>query len=134
NAGNAAGCNDCGISTFVALSTDPSQNALVTDCQQMIANIQGDQEWTVNANNRVIVSYGSCFFNAVAPNGGQANIGNGDVIDLVNDSIEMFAKNGYVSVKGGYSQTVTSAGTMPCDNAEVAGAQQVQIDWTLTST
>ncbi|KAF7190706.1 hypothetical protein HII31_07865 [Pseudocercospora fuligena] len=134
NAGAAAGCNDCGVSSFVELSTDPDSNPLVNDCQQMIANIKADQEWTVTASNRNIVSYGSCFFNAVAPNGGQANIGNADVIDLVSDSIKKYAKNGHVGCQGGYSQTVTSAGTMPCDNAEVEGGQQVQIDWTLTST
>ncbi|KXT14191.1 hypothetical protein AC579_2447, partial [Pseudocercospora musae] len=128
NAGAAAGCNDCGISSFVELSTDPDSNPLVSDCQQMIANIQADQEWTVTASNRNIVSYKSCSFNAVAPNGGQANIGNADVIDLVSDSIKKFSKNGRVGCQGGYSQTVTSAGTMPCDNAGAQGAQQVQID------
>ncbi|KXT02360.1 hypothetical protein AC578_184 [Pseudocercospora eumusae] len=134
NAGGAAGCNDCGTSSFVELSSDPNSNPLVSDCQQLIANIQADQEWTVTSNNRNIVSYGTCFFNAVAPNGGQANIGNADVIDLVSDSIKKFSKNGHVGCQGGYSQTVTSAGTMPCDNAEVQGAQQVQIDWTVTSS
>lgn len=74
---------------------------------------------------------GSGSFNAIAQ-GGKAKIGNGDIIDLVNDSIRRFTKTGRVGAHGSYKQTVTSAGTTNCDNA-VAGSPQVQIDWTLTA-
>jgi len=98
--------NECGTSTFTDETSDASP--LVSDCQQIIANIQGTNgEWApenVNKNTNTIASYGSCNFDVQSntPGNGAVDyyVGAQDIIDLINSSIQMFASNGKVGSKG----------------------------------
>lgn len=59
NAGNAPGANECGVSTFTEL-TQNQQQPSVDDCQQMVAQIQGDHTWPVDENGETLASSGTC--------------------------------------------------------------------------
>lgn len=64
NAGNAAGINDCGISSFIGLSQNPENNPTVQDCKDMLLqpDVANDNEWTVTSTNQIIVRYKTCAF------------------------------------------------------------------------
>ncbi|EME83862.1 uncharacterized protein MYCFIDRAFT_102479, partial [Pseudocercospora fijiensis CIRAD86] len=89
--------NDCGDSSFVKVTM--SNRPLVADCQQLVANLAGNQEWRVTTSGVQVAVYQTCAFNAVSF-GGDSIIGNADVIDLINDSISKFEDNGYVGAQG----------------------------------
>jgi hypothetical protein len=97
--------NTCQVSSF----TDATSNAspLVTDCQQIVANIQGTQgSWTVEAvtgKQHQLVQFGTCAFGVTADAGhGRTEIyvGAQDIVDLITSSISMFASNGKVGSSG----------------------------------
>jgi hypothetical protein len=97
--------NDCGTSSF----TDATSNAspLVTDCQQIVTNIQGTTgEWEVEAatgKQHQLVQYGTCAFGVTAAAGKgdvDIHVGAQDIVDLITSSISMFASNGKVGASG----------------------------------
>ena len=95
--------NDCGDSSFINQSSGGSP--LISDCQMIQRNIAGGGTWTTNAivGQRQLVQYGTCAF-GVTVRSGTANVGNQDIIDIINTSIQMFSYEGRVGSKG----------TMPC--------------------
>lgn len=94
--------NDCGDSTFINQSSLGSPK--VTDCQQIQRNIAGGGTWTVILNiQRTLVTYGTCAFGVTETTGLNAKIGNQDIIDLINSSIQMFTYEGLVGSKGSMS-------------------------------
>lgn len=105
------GRGHCGGSTFDNQGSDVSPT--VSDCQQLIRNIEGDAttDWTHGiVGQRMIASYGSCRF-GIERTGGtggavQFRVGGQDVIDVINDSIRQFGGGGRVGAKG----------VMPCSS------------------
>ncbi|RAH55255.1 chitinase [Aspergillus piperis CBS 112811] len=100
------GKDECGESTFVDQTSDASPK--VEDCRQIIKNIEGDAStsWTtqvVGHNQREIASHASCHFGVEATKtNGNVNfkVGGQDVIDIINDAIDKFARDGLISAKG----------------------------------
>ncbi|THC88729.1 hypothetical protein EYZ11_011829 [Aspergillus tanneri] len=100
------GKDTCGDSTFVDQTSDASPS--VDDCLTIIKNIEGDAstDWTtqvVGKNQRKVASHGSCAFGVEATKvDGNVNfvVGGQDVIDIINDSIKQFARDGKVGAKG----------------------------------
>ncbi|KAH7071471.1 putative necrosis-inducing factor-domain-containing protein [Paraphoma chrysanthemicola] len=93
--------NDCGDSTFVNQSSGGSPQ--ISDCQQIVRNIAGGGTWTVGlgGEHHQIVQYGTCAFGINGDSSmNAAYIGNGDISDLINDSIKRFAWQGKVGAKG----------------------------------
>ncbi|GKZ81630.1 hypothetical protein AnigIFM56816_006151 [Aspergillus niger] len=100
------GKDECGDSTFVDQTSDASPK--VEDCRQIIKNIEGDATtaWTtqvVGHNQREIASHASCHFGVEATKtNGNVNfkVGGQDVIDVINDAIAKFARDGLIGAKG----------------------------------
>ncbi|KAK3361557.1 putative necrosis-inducing factor-domain-containing protein [Lasiosphaeria ovina] len=91
--------NDCDNSSFENQSTGGSPT--VGDCQRLANNIAGDGTWTVwTGTQHQIAQYGTCAFGITTVTGFWANIGNGDVRDIIGDSIRRFQWNGLVGAKG----------------------------------
>jgi hypothetical protein len=114
--------NDCGDSSF----TDESSSAspAVADCLQIAENIAGGGTWTVFPPfQHQLVQYGTCAFGVTALGAGFANIGNQDIIDLINSSVQMFSWFGLVGSKG----------TMPCQ-PEGFNDQEMNVNWGIYHT
>ncbi|KAL2831692.1 putative necrosis-inducing factor-domain-containing protein [Aspergillus cavernicola] len=100
------GKNECEVSSFVDQTSDASPN--VEDCRQIIKNIEGDAstDWTtqvVGQNQREIAHHATCHFGVEATKtDGNVNskVGGQDVIDIINDSIAQFARDGLIGAKG----------------------------------
>ncbi|PSN59371.1 hypothetical protein BS50DRAFT_476817, partial [Corynespora cassiicola Philippines] len=93
--------NECGDSSFENQTTGGSPT--VNDCRQLARNIAGNGRWTVGAGgeHRQLAQYGTCAFGAQGNKSmNWAYIGNQDIIDLINDSINRFQWNGLVGAKG----------------------------------
>lgn len=93
--------NLCGHSDFEN-KTSPG-SPWINDCLQLAWNIRGNGDWALNAFGwRVIASYGTCAFGGQATGYDLTNvrIGNEDVIDLINSSIQLFAWDGKVGSRG----------------------------------
>lgn len=100
--------NDCGTSTFTDAISDASP--LVTDCQQIVANIAGtDGSWEVEAavgKQHQLVQSGTCAFGVTGTIGmGDVafHVGAQDIVDLINSSVQTFAWNGLVGASGSMS-------------------------------
>ncbi|KID87249.1 hypothetical protein MGU_05659 [Metarhizium guizhouense ARSEF 977] len=98
--------DDCGASTFENHSSNGSP--LVADCRQIAANIANGGTWTVaNIGQRQLVQYGTCAFGVEVLKPFDAfttRIGNQDIIDLINESINRFQ----------WQDKVGAAGNMMC--------------------
>ncbi|KAK4121530.1 hypothetical protein N657DRAFT_577352 [Parathielavia appendiculata] len=95
----ARAINDCGDSTFENQSSGGSPR--VADCWRLHDNIAGDGTWTVwGPNHRTLATYGTCAFGVTCDSAGPTEIGNGDIRDLVRDSINRFGGAGVVGAKG----------------------------------
>ncbi|KAK6356033.1 hypothetical protein TWF718_000407 [Orbilia javanica] len=103
----------CSASTFEDKTSGASP--LVSDCLQIIANIEGNpsSKWTQrNTGQRKIVKYGSCAFSIEqAGDTLEFEVGGQDVIGIINDAIDKFGSNGKVGAKGVMSCGGTTAGT-----------------------
>ena len=120
---SASSVNDCGDSSFINQSTGGSP--LISDCQQITRNIAGSGTWPVAAGaQRQLVQYGTCALGAQLSNTANiAYVGNQDIIDLINTSIDKFSWNGKVGAKG----------TMDCQSASgLTGSARV--DWGIYHT
>ena len=91
-----------------------SASPLVTDCQILVANIQGtDGEWTTGiGSQRDLASFGSCNF-GVQNSGTSGDVtyytGSQDIVTIITQAIAQFASNGLVGAKG-YMQCSSDAG------------------------
>ncbi|PWY81537.1 hypothetical protein BO94DRAFT_557986 [Aspergillus sclerotioniger CBS 115572] len=100
------GQDKCGDSTFVDQTSHASPK--VEDCRQLITNIEGDggSGWTtqvIGHHQRRIASHASCHFGVEATKtDGNVNfkVGGQDVIDIINDAIARFARDGLIGAKG----------------------------------
>lgn len=89
--------NDCGLSTFENHSSSASPKA--EDCRQITRNIAREGSWNVGPfHDRTVVAYASCQFTISATI--WTNIGNEDIIDIINDSIDKFQWEGKVGARG----------------------------------
>ncbi|GES66671.1 hypothetical protein ATETN484_0016021800 [Aspergillus terreus] len=103
---NPPGKDECGDSTFVDQTSDASPK--VEYCLQIIKNIEGDgsTSWTtqvVGENQREIASLATCHFGVEATKADgnvDFKVGGQDVIDIINDAIARFARDGLVGAKG----------------------------------
>ncbi|GFF42858.1 hypothetical protein IFM51744_05288 [Aspergillus udagawae] len=100
-----ASINDCGASTFINQSSGGSPR--VDDCLQIARNIAGGGTWVVSAivgDHHQLLQYGTCAFGVeVAPGWSEMpiyKVGNQDIIDLINDSVNRFQWYGLVGAKG----------------------------------
>lgn len=89
--------NYCGDSSFENETTGGSPS--VSDCQKIMSNIAGGGDWYFGAFQRTLAEYGTCAFGAEVV-GTSSKIGNQDVIDLIQASIDQFQWNGLVGAKG----------------------------------
>lgn len=94
--------NDCGDSNFWNYTSDASP--LITDCQRIVSNIAGGGSWTSWTGEwRQLVSYGTCRVSINVPGVGQSilfRVGNQDIMDIINMSIQKFGENGKVGAEG----------------------------------
>ena len=110
------GKDRCGDSTFEDQTSGAS--ALVSDCRQIIKNIEGDAstEFTHRiTGHREILSFGTCTV-GIERTGGtggavEFKVGGQDVIDIINESIKRFGGSGRVGAKGVMPCDGTTAGT-----------------------
>ncbi|KAK8197846.1 putative necrosis-inducing factor-domain-containing protein [Phyllosticta capitalensis] len=135
-AGTQGPGNDCGSSTFAEITTGtPEDKPSVEDCRELAKRTApGDHEWVVPTSGREVVRYNTCGFFATAQ-GRPGVIGNLDISDLINSSIDKYGSKGFIQVKGGYKMFVVSAGGgLACDNPEHTKGVAVQVDWNISKT
>ncbi|EZF27340.1 hypothetical protein H100_00636 [Trichophyton rubrum MR850] len=111
------GTNDCSESTFDNQTSESSP--LVTDCLKIVSNIAGGGTWIVQpyAQHR-LVQFGTCAFGVQTGLEGSwhaIKVGNADISDLINASIDKFQWYGKVGAKG----------DMPCQKV-TTGNQRVR--------
>lgn len=100
------GKNTCEDSSFVDQTTGASH--LVVDCQTIIRNIEGNgstdfTHQVVGHPHREILHYGTCAFGIEATKTDEnVNfvVGGQDVIDIINDALDRFARDGKIGAKG----------------------------------
>ena len=115
----------CGVSTFENKSSAASP--WVIDCQHLIYNIRKGGTWALHAGkHRELAQYGSCAFDAQSVDGIlDIWIGNGDIIDVVRDSISRFqTEDGKVGARGIFE----------CRGIEVGGDGWTPVEWGLYAT
>ncbi|KAH6631034.1 hypothetical protein B0J18DRAFT_379787 [Chaetomium sp. MPI-SDFR-AT-0129] len=104
--GTLPGINACGDSTFVDQTSDASP--LVSDCLQIIKNIEGDPTTsysppTINGQSGIAWGPKGCTFGVeVTEPTAVTNmyIGGQDIIDIINDAVKKFGGSGKVGAKG----------------------------------
>lgn len=90
----------------------------MSDCQQIIRNIEGDgsTDWTHRiTGHREVLSHGSCHF-GIERTGGtggavQFKVEGQGAIDVINDAIRRYGGGGRVGAKGVMPCSGTTAGT-----------------------
>lgn len=121
--------NDCGASTFVDQTSGGSP--LASDCIQIAINIENNGSWEVEAvaeDQHQLVQYGTCAFGVMGagtttPPDVGFNVGNSDIIDIINESVARFTNS---------DGLVGSKGVMQCQGEVVSsGVQDVQVTWGL---
>ncbi|PPQ76545.1 hypothetical protein CVT24_010962 [Panaeolus cyanescens] len=119
-----ASINNCADSTFVNQSSGGSP--LVSDCLQIAANIAGGGTWTAPLLFPTqLVQYGTCAFGTQSGfHLGVSNykVGNADIIDIINDSVNRFQWYGRVGAKG----------RMPCQVDPIQ--LNIMVDWGIYHT
>jgi len=95
--------DDCGASDFVDQTNGGSP--LVDDCLVIVKNIASNGRWNVEAvfgDQHQLVQWGTCAFGVQgkSSSAGSYYVGNGDIIDIIQSSIEMFGSSGVVAAKG----------------------------------
>ncbi|KAM7185257.1 putative necrosis-inducing factor domain containing protein [Naviculisporaceae sp. PSN 640] len=85
---------------------------LISDCRQLMTNIDKDGEWTVwaDSSSQQIASYGTCAYDVRSddPHWVHFWVGNGDIIDTITDSINQLGWNGLIGASGTmWCRTVT---------------------------
>lgn len=107
------GQDKCHISSFEDQTSDASPS--VSDCQQIIKNIQGypTSTWTTGiASQRELVHFGACQFGVESKSCADGDVtfevGAHDIIDIITEAIKRFGGSGRVEAKG----TVDCAGNV----------------------
>ena len=122
-----ASINDCGASTFLNQGSDGSP--LVADCKTINRNIAGGGTFEVGCGEGQLVKakFGTCQWAAkCTPQGlNNAFIGNQDIIDTINSSIQKFGARS--------PPKVGSKGVMNCQSIQGGGLSQ-KITWYLYHT
>ncbi|KAK3937373.1 putative necrosis-inducing factor-domain-containing protein [Diplogelasinospora grovesii] len=119
---------DCDTPSFWNRTSNASPT--VADCQQITQNIAGGGTWYVLgiAGQRQLVQYGTCAFGVTVfiPRGVLlTKIGNQDIINRINTSIDKFASNGLVGAEG----------LMECEDILSAdGYRDDPVDWGIYHT
>ncbi|KAH0599885.1 hypothetical protein MHUMG1_02675 [Metarhizium humberi] len=115
--------DDCGASTFENHYSNGSP--LVAYCRRIAANIANGGTWTVaNLGHRQLVQYGTCALGVevLRPFGTlSTRIGNQDIIDLINESINRFQ----------WQDKVGAAGNIMC---QTESSTQNRVAWGLYHT
>lgn len=119
--------NDCGPSTFVNQGSGGSP--LVADCQMIARNIAGGGTFQVGCGGNAQhtkATYGTCAWGAHcdSDSANVANVGNQDIIDTINTSIDKFARG---------QQKVGSLGHMSCQSLKGVGSD-ASITWGIYHT
>ncbi|PKY06145.1 hypothetical protein P168DRAFT_279616 [Aspergillus campestris IBT 28561] len=88
--------NDCDDIRYENGSSDGSPT--VDDCRQIVKNIQDGGSWDYSGvgHHKTLVTYGTC---AMGIDSG-ARVGNLDITDIINGSIDRFEWKGLVGAKG----------------------------------
>jgi hypothetical protein len=94
---------ECGESSFIGQTSAASPR--VDDCLQIVTNIAGGGRWEVEnflGQQHQLVEWGTCAFGVQANHVGSPffYVGNEDIIDVINTSIQKFSWNGLVGAKG----------------------------------
>lgn len=122
--------NQCGDSSFDPVNTSGAfySGAAISDCDQLVANIQGDGSWGIDPTLyfQQLVSYGSCSFWATSANGVAPTVGNQDIIDLVGSVKAMHS----FAVDGDTDPVIMfGTGTMPCQAQGGDASEPAQVQW-----
>jgi hypothetical protein len=121
--------DSCGASSFWDRTSDASPTA--DDCMVFAKNIGKGGKWeveSVTGHQHQLVQWGTCAF-GVQPTdhvGGYFDIGNLDIIDIINSSVDKFAK-----LHGG---KVGSAGYMECGGSLGAHGTTHGVQWGIYHT
>jgi hypothetical protein len=111
--------NDCNDSTFE--SNSGLGSPLISDCLQIATNIAGGGTWeveTVTCKHHQLVQYGTCALGVrCCASDAFVNIGNQDIIDVIQFSVDHFAWNG----------TIAASGSMECQS----GRAWDWLDWNI---
>lgn len=104
----ARGDNNIKCGKYSYLSMEMEGLAIISDCKMIIKNIRDGGTWTQSSlKNRYIVGYGHCVMKVGGGDGGSARllryykIGNGDVINIIEEVIKQFGSGGKVGATGG---------------------------------
>lgn len=94
---------ECGESSFIDQTSGGSPK--VEDCLQIATNIAGGGRWQVEAIlglQHQLVAYGTCAFGVQRAQVGAFYfyVGNADIIDIINTSVQRFGSSGLVGSKG----------------------------------
>jgi hypothetical protein len=113
--------NVCGISTFISLTSGASP--FVKDCLSIVNHVLDKGHWQVEAGSgklHQLVQSATCAFGVRYKSNSVAgyHIGSSDIVDIINDSIRMFASDGRVG----------STGSMPCNDAQ---SESANVEWGL---
>lgn len=100
---DVANDQECGESSFIDQTSDASPT--VQDCLQIATNIAGGGRWEVEAIiglQHQLVEYGTCAFGVQRAQVGAFYfyVGNADIIDIINTSVDRFGSSGLVGAKG----------------------------------
>ncbi|KAB5522863.1 putative necrosis-inducing factor-domain-containing protein [Coniochaeta sp. 2T2.1] len=119
----------CGPSTFE--DTTSSTSPLASDCLVIAKNVRLGGKWNVESvtgNQHQLVQFGTCAF-GVEPKdkkGGFFEIGNLDIIDIINDSVNKFAES--------HGGKVNAAGETDCHGSLAAGGDRHKVKWGIYHT
>ncbi|KAL4886083.1 chitinase [Aspergillus karnatakaensis] len=102
----APGRDYCGLATFEDQTSDASPS--IEDCRTIIRNIEGNPATKFThivggKPHREILDFGSCHFGveaAVVNGNADFDVGGQDAIDIINDAISKFGRDGKVGAKG----------------------------------
>lgn len=106
--------NDCEDSSFQ--NDTSTASPLVADCLQLAANIAGGGTWTLRGTDgsRSLAWYGTCIFGASTT--WPVKVGNQDIIDMINTSVDRFQWNGLIG----------ASGSVDCQNEAFSGTNTIQ--------
>ncbi|KAB5522068.1 putative necrosis-inducing factor-domain-containing protein [Coniochaeta sp. 2T2.1] len=119
----------CGPSTFEDATS--STSPLASDCLIIAKNVRLGGKWNVESvtgNQHQLVQFGTCAF-GVEPKdrkGGYFEIGNLDIIDIIQDSVNKFADK--------HGGKVNSAGETDCKGSLAATGSSYKVRWGIYHT
>ncbi len=74
---------------------------MVSDCRILASNIAGDGSWQVDVLSfKTLANYGTCNFGVQQHGGIDFEVGNQNIIDLINGAINPFQWEGRIGASG----------------------------------